>query len=80
MVGHCLAECHAPGIVEYEVERQLELDTTVEIDMDESRPEGVKINTNEGRSEDVSVDMDESEPEDIVINGPVQTQVVAEEG
>ncbi|EPT06031.1 hypothetical protein FOMPIDRAFT_125031 [Fomitopsis schrenkii] len=27
MVGHCLSECHAPGIVEYEVERQLELDT-----------------------------------------------------
>ena len=72
MVGHCLAECRAPGIVEYEVERQLELDTTVEIDMDDGTPEENNIDVHNGAPEDTKIDMDGSEPEDIVINGPVQ--------
>lgn len=90
MVGHCLAECHAPGIVEYEVERQLELDTTVEIDMDDGAPEDAKTDMDNGTPEDVKTVMDngtpedvkiysdESEPEDIVINGPVQVARAAD--
>lgn len=69
MVGHCLSECHAPGIVEYEVERQLELDTAVEIDMDEGPAD--EIDMDKGPA--AEIDTDEDEP-DIVINGPYVSQ------